>query len=234
MLYYDHSRLTGDSFYELISFCEKKFIPATLLQVESGICYAYVAQFKKVIERSSGVKIVDADEFMRLGLEMESEYALQESNKAYHEAKLKKMIKDTSLEKESLKTSKNGTKWVKIGSYKKEATGERALFLEIFEERRGKDGLVRSEISGTVLIQNSYHPMWVSQFLHCVPKSIAEGYRLRKDNIFLASILEHRLQTEYPSKCKQDSKWNEFYERYDKLKSEYEKELKSLHGTHKR
>lgn len=233
MLYYDYSRLTANNFYELISFCEKKAIPSTLFQVESGICYAYVAQFKRIIEKSSGVKIVDADEFMRFGLEMESEYALQEANKAYHESKQRKMIQDSTLVKEGLKTSKKGKKWVKVGSYKKEATGEHALFLEIFEERRGKDGLVRSEISGTVLIQNSSHPMWVSQFLHCVPKSVAEGYRLRKDNIFLGTISEHRLQTEFPSKCKQDSRWNEFYERYEKLKKDYEKTLKQIHGNNR-
>ncbi len=92
---------------------------------------------------------------------------------------------------------------------------EIAVYNEIWSER-----VHRSEVSGEPLLPKG-HPMWHWQFMHCAPKSIYNKFRLRKDNIVLGTPDEHILQTRTPWKTKKDTRWDFFWEKYDKMKSEY-------------
>jgi len=67
-------------------------------------------------------------------------------------------------------------------------TGELKLFMEIWSERKQI-----SEISGKPLLPPS-SPFFVNQFLHILPKGKFPEMRLNKENIMLATHLEHDKQ----------------------------------------
>lgn len=75
-----------------------------------------------------------------------------------------------------------------IASDRKELEEMRNVFLSIWDERRGNDGVVRSEISGTSL---GAEPL-TTLFHHIYPKSKYPEYKLHKDNIILLTFEEHQ------------------------------------------
>lgn len=225
MIYFDGTRITADTFRELFRFCEKKRIPEYLIESVGGmvICHLQVVRYKQIVSRSTGVKSVDADEFNSVALQM-SKTDLKNAIKAYRDVQTEKTALHSQIDEDVPKRAVNGKKYVKVNWRK--PTGERDLFLSIADERRGSDGILRSEIDGSVLIDNPNHPLWVSQFMHCVPKSLCPDFRLRKDNIFLGTVSQHKLQTDFPDKCKQDIKWAKFFQKQAELREEYELKFK--------
>jgi|JI10StandDraft_1071094.scaffolds.fasta_scaffold319375_5 hypothetical protein len=225
MIFYDGTRITAGTFRELFRFCEKKRIPEYLVESVSGmvICHLQVAKYKQIVSRSTGVKSVDADEFNDVVLKM-SKTDLKNAIQAYRDVQIEKTALHSQIDTSVPKRAVNGKKYVQVKWRK--PTGERELFLSIAEERRGEDGILRSEIDGSALIDNPNHHLWVNQFLHCVPKSLCPDFRLRKDNIFLGTVSQHRLQTDFPDKCKQDSRWDAFFKKQSELRQEYELKFK--------
>ncbi len=74
----------------------------------------------------------------------------------------------------------------------KKSTGELKLFKEIWEEREHK-----SELSGDPLFEMN-NPQWICQFLHILPKGTYPHYRLKKENIILGTVDEHKNQYSNP------------------------------------
>tara|TARA_R110002126_G_scaffold86464_1_gene208625 strand:+ start:30540 stop:30989 length:450 start_codon:yes stop_codon:yes gene_type:complete len=95
----------------------------------------------------------------------------------------------------------------------KKATGEAAMFREIWEERDHS-----SFLSGESLEGYYGKDKWYSLFAHILPKGTYPGMRLKKHNIVLLTPFEHFLldqgtetnRTKYGEKFKCD--WNKIYE----------------------
>lgn len=94
-------------------------------------------------------------------------------------------------------------------------TGEKKIFLEIWAQREHV-----SEISGKTLLPPE-HPQFHWQFLHILSKGTYPSYRLRKENIVMGTVDEHRLQTIKPNYTKSLPEWKSFWEKYEQLKQEY-------------
>lgn len=95
------------------------------------------------------------------------------------------------------------------------ATGELALFLEIWNERPHV-----SEVSGLPLPCKE-NMLWIHIFSHLLPKSIYGRFRLRKDNIVLMLPSEHSMWGSYPHLLKDKPEWNWVFEKRDELRIEY-------------
>lgn len=93
-------------------------------------------------------------------------------------------------------------------------TGERELFREIWAERPHI-----SVVSGQVL--KGFH-IWC--FSHILPKGTYPGYRLKKENIVLKTIMEHYDWTNNRHKLKDLPEWQSIFELEQKLKEKYNKE----------
>ena len=93
------------------------------------------------------------------------------------------------------------------------ATGEKDLFLEIWEERAHV-----SQISGKHLGDTPR----AHYFAHILGKGAYPGFRLRKDNIVLMTIEEHSI-FDHSGKSKDDSRFDWVHERADRLRQEYNK-----------
>ena len=89
---------------------------------------------------------------------------------------------------------------------RRKSTGERAVFLQIWEERPHV-----SEIGGEPLYPYG-HYLWYNQFMHVLAKGNYEILRLEKRNILLGTPVEHKLQTERPDLCV-GPKWEVFWRR---------------------
>lgn len=100
---------------------------------------------------------------------------------------------------------------------KRESTGERALFVRIWNKRPQK-----SEISGEPL-KPIDHPLWINQFAHILAKGEGQypHYRLLEENIMLMTPDEHFKQTNQIHKCKGDPKWDNFFLKMSILKERY-------------
>ncbi len=91
----------------------------------------------------------------------------------------------------------------------KKSTGELKLFKEIWEEREHK-----SELSGDPLLPFG-HYLWICQFLHICPKSTYPHYRLRKENIILGTVDEHKNQDSNPKFLKKrEELTRKYYEEF--------------------
>lgn len=218
MLYFDNTRLTSDRLHELIKFCEHKRLPETIILCEGSTVFAHIQGYHvKVVSRSTGIRTISASDFNDIVLKMgktEFKHGLQ----AYHDTKQEKLISYAKSGVEPVIRSKNGRKYQQVKWKPKEATGERELLRKLLIERGA-----RSEISGEPLITDENHPNWTWQLLHCVPKSLAEQFRLREDNVFLGTTSEHQLQTNRESECRKDPKWRVFFETQYRLRQEYER-----------
>jgi len=221
VIYSDSTRITATTFNELYRFCERKELALNRIESVDGLVFLHLQAYDKMkVKKSTGVKTVDADEFNSLALRM-SKHSLKESVKAYHDIQEEKKGKYLVQENNAPERLKNGKKYKLAGKFK--ATGERELLRRLIRERGA-----RSEISGEPLIIDEKHPFWHWQLIHIVPKSIAEEFRLREDNVLLGSCSEHDTQTRNPSKTKLDPRWNKFWERYDKLRIEYEQSFRKF------
>jgi hypothetical protein len=94
----------------------------------------------------------------------------------------------------------------------RKATGEWAVFMEIWKERGGK-----SEISGDRI----YQPRPIN-FMHVLGKGAYPRFRLRKDNIVIGTGDEHySYDFGDVTKLRQDKRWSFVFEKFEKLKQEY-------------
>lgn len=221
MIYCDGSRLGSDTLHDLFRYCDKKGINVRDIQADVIVFVRITKSQIRLIGTSKSVKWVDADTFNKSCLRA-SNAEIKAYLKAWDEISEAKKVPLQDMQPVDI-TRKFGKTYRKVGSYT--PTGEFDLFLEIAQERRGADGVLRSEISGTPLIDNPKHPFYVNQFMHCVPKGQYERYRLLKENIFLGTVSEHRLQTNDPGATKKDPRWDEFWATFERLRERYHREL---------
>lgn len=216
MKYFDGSRITADSYKELRSYAEKINAFPLLHKDNMLFTHAYNLKHKIAVEKSTQMRRVSADEFDNVCLRL-TVPQLKGMNDAYSNLSRKPLHTGD-------KKTVNGRVYEKVGTYK--ATGELELFKEIVSDRIGSDGVLRSQISGQPLIQDVNNNFFVNQFAHCLPKSLYWNYRLNKENIFLMTVKEHELQTINPNKTKEDTRYNTFWETYNRLREKYNKEYK--------
>ncbi len=111
----------------------------------------------------------------------------------------------------------------------KKPRGEMEIFIEIWDERAGRDGKHRSEISGRELDEFAGTDLFVNLFAHILSKGLYGFFRLRKDNIFMVHPREHALidrgtkQQREAYEKEQDCLFKIFYERRELLKQQYKK-----------
>ena len=218
MIYWDGTRLGADSLHDLARYCQKKGLNPRDMQCDT-VTFVYLPNkgAKRLIESSNSVRMVTADEFNRMSIRASND-EIKAFLIGWESISEARRVPGEDMNPIETK-SKWGKGYKKVGSFT--ATGEFELFKEIAQERRGEDGILRSEISGTPLIDNPRHPFYVNQFMHCVPKGQYEHYRLLKENIFLGTVSEHRLQTNDPGATKKDSRWDGFWAKYEELRARY-------------
>lgn len=121
---------------------------------------------------------------------------------------IKKKIENYAsiIQPKTIKKRDKGRKSIKK-IYK--TTGERNLFMEIWNER-----LHVSEVSGTPLGEDPK----AGFFAHCLSKGAFPGFRLRKDGIFLLTLNEH---AEYDGAMRNDPKYKKLKDKAQELKKEY-------------
>lgn len=94
------------------------------------------------------------------------------------------------------------------------STGERALFIEIWNERKRESFLTGEKLPFTFDFR---------YFAHVLPKGGYPSYRLNKENIVLLLPSEHHAQH---SRGKdelmlEDPRWKKFFDLQDRLREEY-------------
>jgi hypothetical protein len=106
---------------------------------------------------------------------------------------------------------------------KVKVSGEGELFKQIEKELRAKDpdGLLRSQVSGTVI-----HLPEPANFSHILPKGSYPGYRLYKPNIYVVTKLEHFLWHNRPWTLETKIGWTAKFRLRDKLRLQYHEERK--------
>lgn len=183
MLYFDGTRITADTFRELFRFCEKKRIPEYLIESVGGmvICHLQVVRYKQIVSHSTGVKNVDADEFNSAALQM-SKTDLKNAIKAYRDVQTEKTALHSQIDEDVPKRAVNGKKYVQVKWRK--PTGERDLFLEIYNERPHVCEYCGKNIYG----------FSVANYHHVKPKSTHPELRLEKSNIVKICFPCHQKQ----------------------------------------
>lgn len=106
------------------------------------------------------------------------------AKKELPEKLIKKIENYGQIQKARKKKSKPG----KIGKYAKKATGEREMFIEIWQESASKSE-IRCESCEIRLPQDEPK---VGYFSHILPKSIYGRFRLKKENIAIMCLQCHR------------------------------------------
>lgn len=110
-----------------------------------------------------------------------------------------------------------GPKRKKEWKPKRKATGERALFVQLWAKCGGK-----CQITGLPLLPPE-HPHFHMQGSHLLPKGRYPDYRLREDNIVMCLKSEHdRWHDEGAERMLNHPQWRPFAERYFRLKAEAE------------
>lgn len=173
MLYFDNTRLTSDRLHELIKFCEHKRLPETIILCEGSTVFAHIQGYHvKVVSRSTGIRTISASDFNDIVLKMgktEFKHGLQ----AYHDTKQEKLISYAKSGVEPVIRAKNGRKYQQVKWKPKEATGERELMKEVYNERPNKCEWCSKPIYG----------FNVGNMHHVKPKSTHPELRLDKNNL---------------------------------------------------
>ena len=100
-------------------------------------------------------------------------------------------------------------------NYKKKPTGERDLFVKMYNE-----GQRTSWISGQPLLPPD-HPFFHHQWEHVLPKGSYKQFRLTRDNIVPMTVEEHHLITNDPIKVKDKPEWKKYFELKEALRKIY-------------